>query len=253
MTIFLCSTQADIFRFLARKIEKKGHTCLLFGDYTSYLKTLSNSKELPDLAILDYTLENHLISKNPYESLCEKKQYMPLIFYNDPCIAEGARLEVWKSIIESTVSRDYAPKDKFYIPTIEELEKILIMVVDFIESREFRPYIKLMQQPEEFPKQMTLDFLEQSFIKKERFSLLDLKDQIKLPDNLYILFKIFYENEGKLLEIEKLLEEYASQKAQISEKSLCVLISQLRSALKKISTRKFLIKKLPGGYTLESE
>lgn len=253
MTIFLCSTQADIFRFLARKIEKKGHTCLLFGDYTSYLKTLSNSKQLPDLAILDYTLENHLISKSPYESLCEKKVYMPLIFYNDPCIAEGARIEVWKGIIESTANRDYAPKDQFYVPSLEEIEKILIMVDEFIESQEFRPYIKLMQQPKEFPKQMTLDFLEQSFIKKESISLLEVKEELNLPDNLYTLFKIFYENRNTLLETSKIQEEYNSQKAALSEKSLGVLISQLRASLKNLSTRKFLIKKLPGGYRLETE
>ena len=255
MTIFLCSTQADIFRFLARKIEKKGHTCLLFGDYTSYLKTISNSKQLPDLAILDYTLENHLISKNPYEALSEKKQYMPLIFYNDPCIAEGARVEVWKSFIESMANRDYAPKDQFCIPSIEEIEKILIMLDDFIESPEFRPYIKLMQQPKEFPKQLTLDFLEETFTKKESFSLslFELKEEMNLPDNLYTLFKIFFENKNTVLEPAKIQEEYAAQKAPLSEKSLAVLISQLRASLKKLSTRNFLIKKVPGGYKLETE
>ena len=127
------------------------------------------------------------------------------------------------------------------------------MVDEFIESQEFRPYIKLMQQPKEFPKQMTLDFLEQSFIKKESISLLEVKEELNLPDNLYTLFKIFYENRNTLLETSKIQEEYNSQKAALSEKSLGVLISQLRASLKNLSTRKFLIKKLPGGYRLETE
>ena len=100
---------------------------------------------------------------------------------------------------------------------------------------------------------MTLDFLEQSFIKKESISLLEVKEELNLPDNLYTLFKIFYENRNTLLETSKIQEEYNSQKAALSEKSLGVLISQLRASLKNLSTRKFLIKKLPGGYRLETE
>ena len=255
MTIFLCTTQPDIFRFLVRKIEKKGHTCLLFGDYTSYLKTILNSKQLPDLAILDYTLENHLLSKNPYESLYEKKQYMPLIFYNDPCIAEGTRIDVWKSFIESMSDKSFVPKTQFYVPPIEEIEKVLIILKDFIESTEFRPYIKLMQAPKEFPKHLTLDYMEQSFTKNERFSssLLELKNEMELPDNLYSLFQIFFENKNKIISTDEIQKIYSEIKAPISEKSLIVLISQLRSYLKKISTRSFLIKKLPDGYKLESE
>ena len=255
MTVFLCTTQPDIFRFLARRIEKQGHTCLLFGNYTSYLKTLSNSKELPNLVILDYTLENHLITKNPYESLREKKQYMPLIFYNDPCIAEGARIEFWLSFIESMDYKDACNKTGSYIPSIDEIEKILLLVDNFIESDQFRPYIKLMQQPKEFPQHMTLDYLAESFCKinNSPVSLLELKNVLRLPDNLYTLFKIFYENKNTLIRVAKLQEEYENQKNRISEKTLCVLISQLRSALKKLSTHRFLIKKLPGGYTLETE
>lgn len=228
---------------------------MLFADYTSYLKTINNSKRLPDLAILDYTLENHLISKSPYELLYEMKQYMPLVFYNDPCIAEGARVTVWRNFIETMENRDFAPKDQLYIPPIEEIEKILILIVDFIESPEFRPYIKLMQKPKDFPKELTLDYLAENFTKAGSFSisLLSLKNEMNLPDNLFTLFQIFYENKNTILEPERIRKMYEELKSPISDKTLCVLISQLRFSLKKLSIQRFFIKKYPTGYKLETE
>ena len=143
MTVYLCSTQPDIFRFLANKIEKTGHFCLLFSDYTNLTNTLLSSKTLPDLVLLDYKVENHILTTNPYENLDAKKIYLPLIYYNDPCIAKGARVSVWKNIIENFCNKEYAPQDK-QLPDMQTIEELLNLVSDFVESKEFSPYIYLM-------------------------------------------------------------------------------------------------------------
>ena len=65
--------------------------------------------------------------------------------------SEGARIEFWLSFIESMDYKDACNKTGSYIPSIDEIEKILLLVDNFIESDQFRPYIKLMQQPKEFP------------------------------------------------------------------------------------------------------
>lgn len=255
MTVFLCSTQPDIFRFLARKIEKKGHFCILFSDYTSYLTALNNSKKLPDLAVLDYTLENHLISKSPYELLYEMKQYMPLIFYNDPCIADGARVSVWKNFIETLENRDFIPKEQFYTPDIEEIEKLLVLINEFVEASEFTPYIKLMQKPRPFPKQLTIDYQAESFLQNDGHlnSASELKEKLNLPENLYVLLQIFYKNSNTILGIQQLQNLYSEQKSKISEKTLLVFISQLRSHIKKSAVKNLNIRKVPDGYIFEVE
>ena len=255
MNIYICSTQPDVFRFLAYRIEKKGHNCILFSTYTSYLNTLYNSKCPPDLAILDYTLENHLISKSPYESLYEQKIFMPVIYYNDPCIGEGARLNVWEAFINYDETKKFIADEQRYIPPFEEIQKILVLVNDFIESAEFKPYIKLMQPPKPFPKQLCTDYISENLLSAGSFSdsIFNLQDELKLPDNLYVLLKILYEHKNKILSAAQIQKYYSEEKAEISEASLSVLISKLRSSIKKSSVCNYRISKVPDGYKLETE
>ena len=234
MTVYLCSTQPDIFRFLANKIEKLGHSCLLFSDYTNLKNTLIKSNYLPDLVLIDYMAENHLLTTNPYEKLDKDKTYLPLIFYNDPCIAKGARAAVWADIIRNFCNKDYLPEGK-YVPKEETIETVLKIVADFVESDQFSPYIYLMQKPEPFPESFTTDFLYEKFTyNKNHYKSIDgFKSESKLPESLYLLLQIFFDHKDDILTIYDLILLYSEKKKQVSQTSLKVMLSNLRSYFKK--------------------
>ena len=249
MTVYLCSTQPDIFRFLANKIEKLGHFCLLFSDYTNLTNTLLNSKTLPDLVLLDYKVENHILTTNPYENLDAKKIYLPLIYYNDPCIAKGARVSVWKNIIENFCNKEYAPQDK-QLPDMQTMEELLNLVSDFVESKEFSPYIYLMQEPKPFPKDFSTDALLEKlkYDKNHYFNIEDFKQTAKLPENLFVLLQIFYDHKDDFISLSALKSFYSEKKGELSEESLKVHISQLKSRLKKFTDFNYSIEHSPKGY-----
>lgn len=234
MTVYLCSTQPDIFRFLANKIEKLGHFCLLFTDYTNMQNTLLKSNYLPDLVLIDYMTENHLLTTNPYEKIDKDKLYLPLIFYNDPCIAKGARASVWADIVKNCCNKDYLPEGK-YIPTEKAMNEVLELVADFVESEQFSPYIYLMQKPLPFPESFTTDFLYEKFTyNKNHYKTIDgFQKETNLPENLFILLQIFFDHKDDLLSIVDLIELYTEKKSRITQASLKVMLSNLRSYFKR--------------------
>ena len=255
MNVFLCTTQPEVFCFLTRRIQNAGNNCIMFSNLMGIITAIDNSKIPPDLVIMDYTLENHLVTDNPYDRIYKKKLYMPLIFYNDPCIAEGARVSVWKELIKEFNDKKFIPEGRTNVPKIEDIEKILVIVNNFIESEDFRPYIKLMQRPKPFPKNFTIDYLAQSMesdlIHYNRINT--FKEEHNLSENLYALLQIFFDSRNIELKTSQILKMYAQKKAKISEKSLGVLISNLRKAFKEAEDCTFSIKKVPGGYKFSAD
>lgn len=253
MIIFIATTQPDVLRFLAFRLEAKGHTCTIFTNQLSLDKALNSLKFLPDLLILDYKLENHLLSGNPFENLYRKKRYLPMIYYNDPCIGEGARMMVWRGFIEDMENPEFIPKDRTDMPTLDDLDKIFSIVNDFVESEDFSPYIHLMQQPKPFPKNYTFEYICNKFKawKIEENYIQEFRKKSKLPENLFTLLQIFSDRKGTKLSITEIKKIYTEEKAEISESSLKVMISNLRSFFKKFPEYHFAIVKSPSGYEFQ--
>ena len=253
MTIFIGTTQPDVLRFLAFRLEAKGHSCTIFTSQFSLDKTLNTLQFLPDLLILDYKLENHLLAGNPFESLYKKRRYLPMIYYNDPCIGEGARMMVWRGFIEDMENPEFIPAEKTDMPSLDDLDKIFRIVNDFVESDDFSPYIHLMQRPKPFPKKYTFEYISEKFKawKIESNSIQDFRKKSGIPENLFILLQIFSDRKGTSLSIAELQKFYSEQKAEISENSLKVLISNLRSYFKKFPEYRFAIVKTASGYEFQ--
>lgn len=249
MNVYLCTTQPDIFRFLANRIEKLGHSCVIFSDYTNLKNTLVRSQYLPDLVLVDYMVENHILTSNPYEKLDETKTYLPLIYYNDPCIAKGARVSVWKDIIQNFCNKEYIPEGKF-VPDDNIIEEVLKTVSDFVESEQFSPYIHLMTPPPPFPEVFSTDFLYEkiTYNKNHYKSIKDFKIKTKLPDNLFILLQIFYDRKNENISLQELKEYYQERKGSITEDSLKVQISKIKSYIKKNPEYNYKIEHSPKGY-----
>lgn len=250
MNIYLCTTQPDILRFLVNQIEKHGHNCLLFTSYINLSNTLFNSKYLPDLVILDYMVENHILSTNSYEKLYQNKIYLPLIYYNDPCIAKGARTAVWKNVVENFIDESFIPPEKVGIPTIDDMEEVFKMVSRFVESDEFSQYIYLMQKPKPFPESYKTDYLYEKLIytKNHYKTIYDFKQAVKLPENLFALLQVLYDNLEKDVSITSLKNLYQEKKANISENSLKVLISKLKAYFKAFPDFNYILEHNKNGY-----
>jgi len=118
---------------------------------------------------------------------------------------------------------------------------------------DFSPYIHLMQRPKPFPKKYTFEYISEKFKawKIESNSIQDFRKKSRIPENLFILLQIFSDRKGTSLSIAELQKFYSEQKAEISENSLKVLISNLRSYFKKFPEYRFAIVKTASGYEFQ--
>ena len=82
-------------------------------------------------------------------------------------------------------------------------------------------------------------------------SLLNFKKRCNLAENLYYLLLIFYNNRETPLSIEEIIDLYKKDKKQITEQSLRVSISRLKSKIAEDKENSFFIHKQNNKYKIE--
>ncbi len=195
----------------------------------------------PDLLIFDYLTFNHDIF-NIYQYLKLIRKPIPVIFYNDPCLTRSRRALHWKAILELT-QEDFAKKDySAYNKVFEHLEKL-------IDSRDFLPYISLLQPPQQLPESLIKDKYTLQYIKENSDDCIkDFRERNKIPNNLYYLLSLLQKNKAAPMTLSYIIDLYKEDGKEITEKSLKVLISKLKGLIRADKKCNFLIYQENGSY-----
>lgn len=243
MNVFVYSMQPYIGQIICDHLTEKGHLCLCFQNQQEVGTTLMKLKTPPDLLVLDFTAYNH-DDFDIYNFFLKKKLCLPLVFYNDPCLTMSTRARHWKSQI---MLNQNSKKEQVF--KIEKFDEIFKDLEELVESDELSPYISLMQKPKPLPEYMipkkySLDYIKN--VKKD--FILEFKKRASLPENLFYLLSILQANKDFLLSLSDIQKFYIRDGKEITENSLKVLISRLRSKIREDKQCKFIIRQTKGMY-----
>ena len=109
-----------------------------------------------------------------------------------------------------------------------------------------------MQQPLQFPEELSLrNKIFDKISKQNDDSITLLKKRIKIPDNLFYLLKVLYENKEKGLTLEEIIECYKKDDKSLTINSLRVFISKLKKLLSEDSESQYLLLKINNKYKIE--
>lgn len=221
MNICIYSPIWELTEIFDETLEEHGENCFKFRTTSLLVDFLKNTKSNPDLLLLDYTSFNHDYY-NIYNSLKKINKMFPIIFFNDPCLTIPKRTNHW--ILELKIIYEYTDKD-----LLDRYKKVFEIIEQIVEDPNLKPYIPLMQEALPFPQLKSKKkqfFLEIN--KNTSLSILYFKDRNKLPQNLFYLLNLFYDNRENGLTLTEIIELYKKDNKQISLSSLKVEISQLK-------------------------
>ncbi len=243
MKVIIYSPVKEISHIISKQLTCQGHKCVIFEYLEDLSSLIRNLKKGPDLIILDYLSFNHDLF-NIYTYLNKLNKQIPVIFFNDPCLTRSTRAAHWKAILEMTQTKYLTQGLCNYSEIFTTLEKL-------VESEALVPYIPLLQPPKLFPK----NFLnENNLLKLINNDNLDYITSFKLrnnlPNNLFYLLNIFEENKDHPMELSKIIDCYKKDGKKISERSLRVHISNLKSIIRKDEKHEFIIDQDKGTYRL---
>lgn len=234
MKIFIYSRQPEISQIISDHLTSKTDHCIAFERLDDLSGLIRSMDKGPDLLILDFLTYNHDLF-NVYEYLHKINKIFPVIFYNDPCITRSTRVAHWKTVLEIT-QPSYQSKDfSIYDGVFGKLEELIL-------SKELFPYISLLQPPQPVPESMIKDKYTLQYIKDQADDCINsFRERNKLPNNLFYLLSLLQKHKGLPMKFKDIIELYQNDGKQISEKSLKVLISKLKSLIRADKESGFLI------------
>lgn len=226
MKVFIFSLQQGISEIISDHLSYKGHLCFTYSNRDDLKFALKTFKKVPDLLIIDYLAVNH-DNFNLYRHFEDLHIPIPIVFYNDPCLTKPARAEHWINQIKKNQNRYIKFNPELYIQLFLDLEEL-------IESEELRPYISLMQIPNELPKNLQKPAITLDYIKNtKKDSIGSFRERSNLQHNLFYLLTIFHNMKTKEITLNEIILYYKEDGKHMTEKSLKSLISQLRSKIRK--------------------
>lgn len=234
MKVFIFSKQREIAQIITDHLSDKGHLCFSFYRLNYLREIIETTDNRPDLLILDYLTFNHAFF-DIYHFFERRKYNIPIVFYNEPCLIVPERSEHWRIQIEY--------KQNYYLKLdLNNYKQILQDLEDLIEAPEFKPYISLLQPPKTLPKkfihdQLTLDYIREN----ENDCIYEFKKNIKLSESLFYILEILQKNKSEPMALKDILKQYEKDGKHITENSLKVEISRLRSKIRENPDCGFLI------------
>lgn len=245
MNVFVYSTQPYIGQIICDHLTEKGHLCFCFNSQEEISITLMKIQTPPDLLVLDFISYNH-DDFNIYNFLANQKLTLPLIFYNEPCLTMSTRSRHWKSQIMLNQNSFFKKDSSINIDSYDEIFKD---IEELVESEELSPYISLMQKPQPLPEYMIPKRYSLEYIRNTKNDFIfEFKKRSGLPNNLFYLLSIFQKNKEFALSLSDIQKFYRNDGKEISESSLKVLISRLRTKIREDRQCKFIILKKKGLY-----
>lgn len=234
MKIFIYSPQREISQIISDHLTGKTNHCIVFEKLDDLSSLIRSMDKGPDLLVLDYLTYNHELF-NVYAYLKKINKRFPVIFYNDPCLTRSTRTAHWLTILELTQA-SYEKKDfSMYEPVFQNLEEL-------ITSKELSPYISVLQPPKPVPYSMIKDKYTLQYLKDRSDDCIStFRERNNLPNNLFYLLSLLQKHKDTPLKLSGLIELYHLDEKKISEKSLKVLLSKLKSLIRADKECSFLI------------
>ncbi len=234
MKIFIYSPQMEISQIISDHLQEKENLCFVFQNFSDLTCEVMNQKKQPDLLVLDYLSFNHDLF-NIYEFFSKKSLFLPVIFYNDPCLTRSTRTSHWLAQLEALLCR-HITKD------FSKYEPLFIYLEELIESDEFRPYITLLQPAKTLPPDFIKDKYTLRYLKENSDDCIySFKERTGIPQNYFYLLKLMQKNKDMLLSIKDIQNLYKENGKEISEGSIKVLLSTLRKYIREDRECNFLI------------
>lgn len=234
MKVFIFSKQREIAQVISDHLSDKGHLCFPFFKLEDLRSIIEKTDNRPDLLILDYMTFNHAMF-DIYHFFERRKYHIPIVYYNEPCLIMPTRTEHWLVQIEY--------KQNYYIKMdLETLRPILTDLEELIEAPEFNPYVSLLQPPKPLPKSLVRDQLTLNYLREnENDCIYEFKNRIRLSPSLFYLLEILQKNKSEPLTLKEILSVYKKDNKQMTEASLKVIMSRLRSKIRQNPDCGFLI------------
>ncbi|MBP5520280.1 MAG: hypothetical protein J6X84_06865 [Treponema sp.] len=234
MKVFICSLQIEISQIISDHLSNKGNLCFTFSSQQDLSDAIHSMTKMPDLLILDYLLYNHeLFNLNQYMDLLNIK--VPVIFYNDPCLVRSTRSEHWLTELELLHSNFIQTDFSDFKPILSDLEEL-------IESKEFKPYISLLQEPKPLPRHFIKDQYTLQYLKENSDDCIyQFLERSHIPNNLFYLLSVLQKNKEIELTLKDIVEIYKKDGHKITEESLKVHISNLKKQIRNDKKCSFLI------------
>ena len=225
LKVFIYSTQLELSHIISDNLSVKGSMCVVFEDLDNLCSLIRNMNKGPDLLILDYLSFNHEIF-NIYAYLRGIKKIFPVIFFNDPCLTRSTMSAHWKAILELTLPEHFDKNNT-------ELSNIFAALETLIESDIFSPYVPLLQKPERIPLYMIKDKYTIEYLKDNSDDCITtFRERNNLPYNFYYLLNLFQKNKHRALRLSDIIELYKNDGKKITESSLKVNISKLKTIIR---------------------
>lgn len=241
LKIFIYSPQTEISQIISDNLCGGGNQCVVFETLDNLSSMIKNMSKGPDLLLLDYTTFNHDIF-NIHAYLKKINKVFPVVFYNDPCLTRSTRAGHWKAMLELTQSKTVQTD-------LSKYDQVFNKLAELIESEEFSPYISLLQPPKKVPENLIKDKYTLQYLKDNSDDCItSFKKRNKLPHNLFFLLKLLQKNKDFSMHIKQIIDLYEMEGKSISEKSLKVLISQLKRRIRLDKECEFLINQDHGTY-----
>lgn len=243
MIIIFYTTQPEICHVIAEKLID--HSCFIFTRQDLVFSAVTNMINPPDLIVADYMVYNHN-AFNVYHYMYNEHKQIPLIFYNDPCIPGPTRVQYWQHFLKYRY-----PENMDF--TTEEFTSVLRIIEETIESKEIKPYVKLMQNPKPLPDILSrTDFYEHAIKTNSPAIIYEFKEDTNMPNCLFNLLEILFEFKDQVVTLEELQKRYSKIYRTISINSLKVHISQLNTMIQRNEKYNFVITKRKDGYLFRS-
>lgn len=233
MRVLIFATQREIAQVITDQLSDKKHLCFTFHKIEQIQDAIENLTLQPDLLILDYLSFNHDYF-DIYQHFEKHKYYIPIVFYNDPCLMKPSRCEHWIMQI-SFKQNSYLKMD------LELLRPILLDLEELIESPIIKPYIPLLSSPKPLPPTFRRESSTLSYLEKTNSNIYDFKNRTHLRAGLFYILEILYNNQTQTLTMEDIITIYQIDGKRMTKNSLKVLISQLRRKIREDGECGFLI------------
>ncbi len=234
MKIFIYSPQREISQIISDHLSFKGNHCIPFETTEDLSSMVRNMHKGPDLLILDYLSYNHeIFSINKY--LKSINRYIPVVFFNDPCLTRSTRAAHWKAVLQTTQTGIHYNDFSIFDETLKTLEELIV-------SEEFSPYIPLLQPPKKIPESLIKNPCTLEYMKDNSDDCITtFKERNHLPAKLFYLLTILQQNKDNPLSINQIIELYKLDGKSVSAQSLKVYFSELKKIVWKDKECRFLI------------
>lgn len=251
MNVYFFSKNLNLAYLISSELEKRNFSCTPFTKQEVIVEAIYKTKYLPDIILMDYTVFNHNFF-NIYNLIKKKGIFLPILFYNDPCLYSEDYILNWQIHLEQIYQMYLSDDIKNSRNFVKQYDSLLEALHELLIVKGLKEYIPCMQKPKEFPSCYSIqNRLDNPFTdNKDITEVKQLIKKIKLKQNLAFLLEFLYVNKNTPVSYRKIKMHYEDNNMEIKESSLPVLISKLRKELQKESDCNISITKNKDGYTL---